>query len=117
MTNVLQTEAINGFTVRRTASTVTVLDPDGWSEANLAGAVVLEFNYGDGWVEDTGTGNVKRYNGNVMDLITEIIESLDVNGFRRIDDDYDRCIVCEAPTDLGVTCSTDCTLAAIDSQD
>lgn len=97
------TRTVNDIVVNWTASTIQAIGPDG--------NTIIQAEYGQDYIQDQHTG-AAHFTRTPIDRFCEIVGS----GECTVPNDYPRCHVCEA---LSVydTCSTDCTMALIDTDD
>lgn len=107
----------NGLRIIVSPGRIDVLDPNGWHASSPDGCPVASFNTGDGWIEDTDSGNVAATN-DPMATVMRLIDNADIGGIQRLaDDGWSQCRVCGTLGDFESFCSDQCADDARDSED
>lgn len=104
------TKNVNGLIVNWMLSSIQIISNQ---DGNLQ--VLAQYEYGPDYLLNEKTGSM-QYTLTPIDLACELADSLDIDGIPDCKDTYNRCKVCDTPCAYD-TCSTDCTLAWVDTDD
>lgn len=106
---------IAGYTIEQTDTEFHVYDDEHRRMLGNDAAPILSYEYGPGWLGCSETGNVHKTTDPLASIVS-VLDNVDVNGYPDIEDDANRCVVCDEPSEWH-WCSTDCFLQDRDSTD